>query len=39
MILIETSWKRFRKIPGIANIESFIGLDLPERKFELGVIG
>ena len=31
--------ERFRKIPGIANIESFIGLDLYERKFELGVIG
>ncbi len=30
--------ERFRKIPGIANIESFIGLDLYERKFELGVI-
>lgn len=28
-----------RNIPGIANIESFIGLDLYERKFELGVIG
>ena len=31
--------ERFRKIPGIANIESFIGLDLYERVFELGVIG
>jgi DNA-binding Lrp family transcriptional regulator len=31
--------ERFRKIPGVANIESFIGLDLYERKFELGVIG
>ena len=31
--------ERFRKIPGIANIEDFIGLDLYERKFELGVIG
>jgi len=31
--------ERFRKIPGIANIESFIGLDLYERKFEVGVIG
>ena len=27
-----------RKIPGVANVESFIGLDLYERKFELGVI-
>jgi DNA-binding Lrp family transcriptional regulator len=31
--------ERFRKIPGIANIESFIGLDLYKRVFELGVIG
>ncbi len=31
--------ERFRKIPGIASIESFIGLDLYERKFELGMIG
>jgi len=31
--------ERFRKIPGIANIEGFIGLDLYERKFEVGVIG
>jgi Lrp/AsnC family transcriptional regulator for asnA, asnC and gidA len=28
-----------RKVPGIANVESFLGLDLYERKFELGVIG
>jgi DNA-binding Lrp family transcriptional regulator len=28
-----------RQIPGIANVESFIGLDLYQRKFELGVIG
>ena len=28
-----------RKIPGITSIESFIGLDLYERKFEVGVIG
>ena len=27
-----------RNITGIANVESFIGLDLYERKFELGVI-
>ena len=27
-----------RKVPGIANVESFLGLDLYERKFELGVI-
>jgi hypothetical protein len=26
------------KIPGVANTESFIGLDLHEQKFELGVI-
>ena len=31
--------ERLRKTPGIANIESFIGLDLYERKFEVGVIG
>jgi DNA-binding Lrp family transcriptional regulator len=31
--------EELRKIPGIANIESFIGLDLYERKFEVGVIG
>jgi hypothetical protein len=31
--------ERFRKIPGIASIESFIRLDLYERKLELGVIG
>lgn len=30
---------QLRKIPGIASVESFIGLDLYERKFELGVIG
>jgi len=29
---------KLSKIPGIAAIESFIGLDLYERKFELGVI-
>lgn len=28
-----------RQIPGIANVESFIGLDLYQRKFELGIIG
>lgn len=28
-----------REIPGIASFESFIGLDLFQRKFELGVIG
>ncbi len=28
-----------RKVPGIASIESFLGLDLYERKFEVGVIG
>jgi len=28
-----------RKIPGVSTVESFIGLDLYERKFELGVIG
>jgi Lrp/AsnC family transcriptional regulator for asnA, asnC and gidA len=28
-----------RKIPGIFTIESFIGLELYERKFEVGVIG
>ncbi len=28
-----------RKIPGISTVESFIGLELYERKFELGVIG
>lgn len=28
-----------RKIPGISNVESFIGLDIYQRKFELGVIG
>jgi Lrp/AsnC family transcriptional regulator for asnA, asnC and gidA len=30
--------EKLRRISGIANIESFIGLDLYERKFELGVI-
>ncbi len=30
--------EKLRNIPGIANVESFIGLDLYERKFELGVI-
>jgi len=30
--------KNLRKVPGIASIESFLGLDLYERKFELGVI-
>jgi DNA-binding Lrp family transcriptional regulator len=28
-----------RKVPGIANVESFLGLDLYTRKFELGVVG
>lgn len=28
-----------RKIPGISAVESFVGLELYERKFELGVIG
>jgi Lrp/AsnC family transcriptional regulator for asnA, asnC and gidA len=28
-----------RKVPGISTVESFIGLELYERKFELGVIG
>jgi len=31
--------EELRHIPGIANVESFIGLDLYQRKFELGVIG
>jgi Lrp/AsnC family transcriptional regulator for asnA, asnC and gidA len=31
--------ERLRNIPGIASIDSFIGLDLYERKFELGVVG
>ena len=30
--------EKLRKISGIASVESFIGLDLYERKFELGVI-
>jgi DNA-binding Lrp family transcriptional regulator len=30
--------EELRRIPGIANVESFIGLDLYERNFELGVI-
>ncbi len=30
---------QLRMIPGISTVESFIGLDLYERKFELGVIG
>jgi DNA-binding Lrp family transcriptional regulator len=30
--------ERLRGIPGVANVESFIGLDLYERKFELGII-
>jgi Lrp/AsnC family transcriptional regulator for asnA, asnC and gidA len=29
---------QLRKIPGISNVESFLGLDLYERKFELGII-
>jgi Lrp/AsnC family transcriptional regulator for asnA, asnC and gidA len=29
---------KLRKIPGISNVESFLGLDLYERKFELGII-
>ena len=28
-----------RKVPGIANVESFLGLDLYTRKLELGVVG
>jgi Lrp/AsnC family transcriptional regulator for asnA, asnC and gidA len=28
-----------KRIPGIAAVESFIGLDIYQRKFELGVIG
>ncbi len=31
--------ERIRQVPGIANVESFLGLDLYEQKFELGVIG
>jgi Lrp/AsnC family transcriptional regulator for asnA, asnC and gidA len=31
--------KNLRKVPGIATIESFLGLDLYQRKFEVGVIG
>jgi len=31
--------EELRQIPGIASFESFIGLDLYERKFELGIIG
>ena len=31
--------KKLRNIKGIASVESFVGLDLYERKFELGVIG
>ena len=30
--------ERLRKIHGVANVESFLGLDLYERKFELGII-
>ena len=30
--------EQLRKIPGIYNVESFLGLDLYERKFELGII-
>jgi DNA-binding Lrp family transcriptional regulator len=30
--------EQLRKIPGISYVESFLGLDLYERKFELGVI-
>ena len=30
--------ENLRKVPGIANIESFLGLDLFKRKFELGVV-
>jgi DNA-binding Lrp family transcriptional regulator len=30
--------ENLRKIPGISNVESFLGLDLYERKFELGII-
>jgi len=29
---------KLRRVSGIANVESFIGLDLYQRKFELGVI-
>ena len=29
---------QLRKIPGISNVESFLGLDLYERTFELGII-
>jgi len=28
-----------KKIPGIANVESFMGLDIYSRKFEIGVTG
>ena len=30
---------QLRKISGISNVESFLGLDLYERKFELGIVG
>jgi DNA-binding Lrp family transcriptional regulator len=30
--------EQLRKIRGISNVESFLGLDLYERKFELGII-
>jgi len=29
---------QLRNIPGISNVESFLGLDLYERNFQLGVI-
>ena len=31
--------KELREIPGIEAFESFVGLDLYEAKFQLGVIG
>jgi len=31
--------ENLRKIPGIASVESFLGLDLYERKFDVGIIG
>jgi Lrp/AsnC family transcriptional regulator for asnA, asnC and gidA len=31
--------EELRKVPGVGDVESFVGLDLYEAKFQLGVIG
>ena len=40
-VLLDGFWQSAKQgdLSAIANIEGFIGLDLYEREFELGVIG